>query len=117
MWGEKENMIHKKYKISIITFVVVLIIIIAVVLKFKNDDRQTHENPTNIKLTEIKYDEETGLYYIRDNNTEEIIYASDDENDPELQFYKENPDYNPNPLLPKSTDLSSFINYSDVKEE
>ena len=109
-------MIYKKYKISIIIVVVVLIIVIAIVHKFKNDDRLSHKNTTNIQLTEIKHDEEIGLYYIKDKNTNKIIYASDDENDPELQFYKEHPDYNPTPLVSRSTDLSSFVNYGDVEE-
>ncbi len=51
-----------------------------------------------------------GLYYIKDKATNEIITASSNEED--LEFYKENPDYNPNPLAPKSTELSSFMDYS-----
>lgn len=38
----------------------------------------------------------------------EIIIASYDEDD--LDFYKEHPDFNPNPLIQRSTDLNDFVN-------
>ena len=50
-----------------------------------------------------------GLYYIKDEVTNEIITASPNEKD--LEFYKKNPDYNPNPLSTRSTDLKSFVDY------
>ena len=50
-----------------------------------------------------------GLYYIRDSVTNEIITASPNEED--IEFYKENLDYNPNPVATKSTDLNSFTDY------
>jgi len=39
----------------------------------------------------------------------EIIAASYDEVD--LEFYKEHPDYNPNPLASRSTNLQDFVYY------
>ena len=50
-----------------------------------------------------------GLYYIIDKETNEIISASQNEED--LKFYEENLDYDPNPLAPKSTDIEDFIYY------
>lgn len=51
-----------------------------------------------------------GFYYIRDEKTNEIIAASTNEED--LEIYKKDPDYNPNPLAQKTTDLNSFVDYN-----
>lgn len=37
----------------------------------------------------------------------EIISASRNEED--LKFYKDHPDYNPNPLIQRSTNLNDFL--------
>lgn len=73
------------------------------------------ENPP-IKISN-SYDEETGLYYLKDESTGEIIYASEDENDPSFDFYIEHPDYNPNPLSPKKTRLEEYIVHEEIAEE
>jgi uncharacterized membrane protein YvbJ len=111
-------MINTKSKI-IIAVIVIALIIITIVAKNKGqvNQEEVKQSLQNIVL-DINYDEETGLYYIKDESTGEIIYASEDEDDPELQFYKEHPDYNPNPLSSRSTDLSSFVSFeSEEKEE
>ena len=45
----------------------------------------------------------------------EIISASYNEHD--LDFYKEHPDYNPNPLSPKKTRLEEYIVHEEIAEE
>ncbi|MBR2290155.1 MAG: hypothetical protein IJ867_06160 [Clostridia bacterium] len=89
-----------------------------VVLKNRKNDIVVETKATESSI-EIKndYDEETGLYYIIDEVTGEIIYASQDENDPNFDFYREHPDYNPNPLEPRSTRLDDFWGYGDVVDE
>jgi uncharacterized membrane protein YvbJ len=109
-------MINTKSKI-IITIIVVILIIIAIVVNNKNQVKQEDAKQSLQTLADINYDEETGLYYIKDESTGEIIYASEDEDDPELQFYKEHPDYNPNPLSSRSTDLSSFASFKSEEEQ
>lgn len=92
-----------KNLLIIISIVIIAIITLLIFIpKNKNGD-----NIGNVE-SQIDFDEETRLYYIKDNNTNEIIYATQDENDPELQFYLEHPDYNPTPLVPRSTDLKSW---------
>ncbi len=49
------------------------------------------------------------MYYVKDEATGEIIYASYDKDDTMLDFYKNNPDYNPNPLDPKKTTLEEYV--------
>ena len=63
------------------------------------------------------YDEETGLYYIKDEATGEILYASDDENSPAFKIYRDDPDYNPNPLQARPTSLEEFMIQDEENEE
>lgn len=80
--------------------------------------QKLHGEFESIPLAEVKYDEETGLYYIRNDQTGEIIAASYDEID--LDFYKTHPDYNPNPLATKSMNLEDFVQSGpseDLQEE
>ena len=53
------------------------------------------------------------MYYILDDATGEIIYASREEDDPNFEFYQSHPDYNPNPLQPRSTSLEDFLRYEE----
>jgi hypothetical protein len=107
-------MINKKLKIAISIFCLILILILIFQkLTNKNVNESLLDNDT-INL-ETSYDSETGLYYIQDEATGEIISASTNEDD--LDFYIENPDYNPNPLSSRSTDLSSFVSYDYDEEE
>lgn len=46
---------------------------------------------------------------MKNKSTGEILYASYDEDDAMLDFYKNNSDYNPNPLAPKRTSLEDFV--------
>ncbi|MBR2289350.1 MAG: hypothetical protein IJ867_01690 [Clostridia bacterium] len=59
----------------------------------------------------IKYDTETELYYIRDEQTNEIVAASKFEDD--LVFYKDHPNYQEDPLKIRSTDLKEFLNVDE----
>lgn len=56
----------------------------------------------------VSYDESTKLYYIKNEVTGEIISAS--QNEDELDFYKDNPEYNPNPLQEKTNSLEDYAN-------
>ena len=78
--------------IYILLIVVILIIGIVVVVNIRKN-----KNQKNITQTGIRYNEETGEYYILDEATNEIKASSTDESS--LQIYVDNPDYNPNPLL------------------
>ena len=89
-----------------------LIIVIIIAVKNKKEQREVFEQKNSKEIvieTKQDYDEETGLYYITDENTGEIIGASRDEND--LEFYKKHPDYNPNPLSNRSTNIQDFVDY------
>ena len=66
------------------------------------------ESSPKIQVTS-EYDEGTGLYYVKNESTGEILYASYDEDDAMLDFYKNNPDYNPNPLVYKKTTLEEYM--------
>lgn len=64
---------------------------VLVIVKNKKQNKQ----PTNA-ISEVQYDNENGVYYIRNEVIGEIIANSIDEGG--LQMYIDNPDYNPNPL-------------------
>ena len=91
-----------KDKKVIILIVIALILIISVLVIVKN--KKQNNQPTNA-ISEVQYDEENGVYYIKNEITGEIIANSTDESG--LQMYIDNPDYNPNPLF----------TYSDTIEE
>lgn len=77
----------------IILIVIVLILIISVLVIGRN--KKQNNQPTNT-ISEVQYDSENGVYYIKNEITREIIANSTDESG--LQMYIDNPDYNPNPL-------------------
>ena len=81
--------------IYILLIAVILIIGIIIVVNIRKN-----KNQENMVQTGIQYNEETGEYYILDENTNEIKASSTDESG--LQIYIDNPDYNPNPLLDSS---------------
>ena len=82
-----------KDKKVIILIVIALILTISVLVIVKN--RKQNNKPTNA-ISEVQYDNENGVYYIKNEITGEIIANSIDEGG--LQMYIDNPDYNPNPL-------------------
>lgn len=88
-----------KKVIVLITIVLILTISVLVIVKNKKQNNQ----PTNA-ISEVQYDNENGVYYIKNEVTGEIIANSIDESG--LQMYIDNPDYNPNPLQ----------SYSDIEE-
>lgn len=73
----------------------------------KNKNANDVANKTNEITDGVLFDEETGLYYLKNNETNEIIYAS--RNKEELQIYIDFPDYNPNPLAQKKTTLEEYM--------
>ena len=88
-----------KKVIVLITIVLILTISVLVIVKNKKQNNQ----PTNA-ISEVQYDNENGVYYIKNEVTGAIIANSIDESG--LQMYIDNPDYNPNPLQ----------SYSDIEE-
>ena len=90
-----------KDKKLIILIIIVLILTISVLVIVKN--KKQNNQPTNA-ISEVQYDNENGVYYIKNEVTGEIIANSIDESG--LQMYIDNPDYNPNPLQ----------SYSDIEE-
>ena len=74
-------------------------------MNFKENDNKSD----SIVLTseDIDYDVETGLYYIKNEETGEIIGAGGSEG--ELQIYLDNPDFNPNPINVKHYDIKDFL--------
>ena len=101
----------------IIAFLIICIIIVILIIKNtkKSQNIVINENNNNKKQVTTNFDEETNLYYIRDENTGEIITASYNEED--IEFYKEHPDYNPNPLAPRITNLNDYLYGSSEQEE
>lgn len=102
-------------KKQLIILIGIIIIILIAIIAFNRKKADVAQNKNNNSNVEISYDEETSLYYIKDEETGEIVSASYDETD--LEFYKENPDYNPNPLAPKTTNLDDYINYEESLNE
>ena len=90
-----------KDKKVIILIVIALILIISVLVIGRN--KKQNNQPKNA-INEVQYDNENGVYYIKNEITGEIIANSTDESG--LQMYIDNPDYNPNPLQ----------SYSDIEE-
>ena len=82
-----------KDKKVIILIAIILILIISVLVIVKN--KKENNQPKNA-ISEVQYDDENGVYYIKNEITGEIIANSTDESG--LQMYIDNPDYNPNPL-------------------
>lgn len=98
---------NKKVLIGICSAVILILIMVFVFSKNKRVKNETN-NIAEVKTNDgVLFDEETGLYYLKDNETGEIIYAS--RNKEELQVYVDNPDYNPNPLAPKKTTLEEYM--------
>ena len=82
-----------KDKKVIILIVIALILIISVLTIVRN---KTQNNQPANTISEIQYDDENGVYYIKNEITGEIIANSIDEGG--LQMYIDNPDYNSNPI-------------------
>lgn len=93
-------------KRNILILLVSLIVLIVMILVIRT---RTNNNVIKTEITEddIKFDENTNLYYLKDESTGEIINANMDLES--FEIYKIDPEYNPNPLIPKSTELSDFI--------
>ena len=97
----------RKQLIIIVSIVILGIVIMGYQFnkKEKYSDKVMKEN---VISENILFDEESGLYYLT-NEQGEIVAVSNDEQD--LEFYIENPSYNPNPLNSLSTDLNDYRNY------
>ena len=93
----------------------VILIIVLVLIRLNSRDGTKEEKEIESKVSmEINFDEETGLYYLEDSSSGNIIYASYDKDDPSFEFYREHPDYNPNPLSSNSRTLNDFVSYDDM---
>lgn len=88
---------EKRTKILII-IVIILIILLLTFVRNQKQNKQIISTKNN-----IQYDNENGIYYIKNEVTGEIIANSIDGSG--LQIYVDNPDYNPNPLLTYSSTL------------
>jgi len=89
-----------------------LTVIVFIIVFFKSSKNGVSKNlvaSPNINNSYLKYDDNTKLYYIEDEENGEIIFASYDKDDVMFNFYKENPNYNPNPLISRKTRLEEFI--------
>ena len=84
---------------KIIILVAIILILMIVVLVIAKNKKQSNQ-PINT-ISEVQYDNENGIYYIKNEVTGEIIANSIDGSG--LQIYVDNPDYNPNPLLTYSS--------------
>lgn len=82
----------KEKRIKILSLIVlILIILLLIFVKNQRQNKQMTSTENN-----IQYDNENGIYYIKNEVTGEIIANSIDETG--LQIYIDNPDYNPNPI-------------------
>lgn len=98
-----------------ILILVISIIILVIMILIISPNKKTENVQKEITNEDINYDEETNLYYIRDEETGEIVTASEDENS--FDLYKQDPDYNPNPLIERKTDLQSYVQHDEQTEE
>ena len=107
----------KKFLIILISILIILIITLVFINKRseKVKDKNKIEIQNETSKIEKNYDENTNLYFVRDEKTGEIIGASRDEDD--LKFYEENPDYNPNPLQTRSTNIEDYIYFDNCTNE
>ena len=97
-----------------IVFVIVVIVIL-LSAKSSREAAKTIESEANKVKGKAEYDEETELYYIKDEETGRIIAASYDEEG--LQFYIDNPDYNSNPLEDTGYyTLEEYLEATEIEE-
>lgn len=97
----------KLEKKRIILLGLIIVIIIGTYFIIKITEKNKIEASVETSST-VSYDEATKLYYIKNEVTGEIISAS--QNEDELEFYKDNPEYNPNPLQEKTNSLEDYAN-------
>lgn len=94
-------------KKRIILLGLIIVFIIGAYFVIRIIEKNKIETSTETSST-VRYDEATKLYYIKNEVTGEIISASPNED--ELDFYKDNPEYNPNPLQEKTNSLKDYAN-------
>ena len=104
----------KKFLMILIPIMIIFIIFIIIYTKDSKKMEYKNKKEKSDIIVKTDYDEETGLYYIEDKENGNIIQVSNDKTD--LQFYEENPDYNPNPLQTKSTNIKDYILSSYTNE-
>lgn len=97
----------KNNKILIVVLIILVIIGGILIISKMNFYNSSKENLTN---NEINYDEKTGLYYLKEENGN-ITSASYEKEG--LQFYIDNPDYNPEPLGERKNKLEDFISSTE----
>ena len=104
-------------KKNLIIIGVALAAILIIWITFSNaKSKKTKDNieTSKVSTAETKYDEESGLYYVQDKETGEIIAAGNDAS--ALKIYEDNPDYNPNPFEHREpiTDLKAYRENLDL---
>ena len=100
-------------KVKIVIFLLIIVLMLVIVLNKKNNNMKEFNVSNN--QNNISYDEKSELYYIRDDATNEIVSASESEEG--LLIYKEHPDYNPNPLAPRSDNLRDFVDIEEFENQ
>lgn len=93
-----------KKGILIFSAILIVGVLIIIFLVNKKDNKILGKDSTNeLTKEDIKYDNESELYYLKDKETNEIIGTSKYEED--MEFYLNHPDYNPNPLQQRDTEI------------
>ena len=106
---------NRKYFCIIISFLISFIFIFLSKNKRMKSQDLDGESSKILTLNDVQYDEESDIYYLEDEETGEIIGASKYKED--LQFYIDNPDYNPNPLNQRSSSIENYILESSENNE
>lgn len=99
-------------KIKIIILVIILLFAVIFIYNISKDNSSVEsetETITTIDESQIKYDEDTGEYYIQNEETGEITHTSYDEK--ELEIYTVDPDYEA--WDPDKTDDEDIDNYEE----
>lgn len=101
-------MVNRKTIIIIMVVILIgIILTIFIVNKNMKTEKDNQSNKNTLETQNVLYDEESQLYYLKDSETGEIIETSKYKED--MEFYMRHPDYNPNPLDSRPTDIESYI--------
>ena len=106
---------EKKYIFIICMIVILGLFVIISKINMNKPQNSKTQNKNTIPKSEIQYDEKTGYYYVRDEETGEIRGASKEEM--ELKIYIDNPDYDSDPFTTNPKDLNEYIENLEVSSE
>lgn len=82
-----------KKKLIIIIAIVLIFIILLACLILNNKKNNENINISNDSTSAIQYDSENLVYYMKDENTGEVLHESSSKED--LEIYTIDPDYDP----------------------